>query len=59
MNVVTKAELIEFLKEELTISIDQYVDYGPTEKIKVTLSLGYDEICVSTCILPGGEGDKW
>ena len=49
---MTKEELIEFLKKNLSIQVDQVTEYGPVEEIKVTLYLGDEVIDYSSCVLP-------
>lgn len=51
-DVMDKDEVIEFLKENLTISVEQVTEFGPYETISVTLKLGDLIISEASCSLP-------
>jgi hypothetical protein len=45
-------ELVDFLKANLFIYIEQNTEFGPVEEIKVTIELCGDVISESSCSLP-------
>ena len=50
---MTEEELIQFLKDNLSIEIQQTTEFGPIETIKVSLLLQDNEISSDSCDLPG------
>ena len=48
-------EIDKYIKENLDIEIEQITDFGPIEKIKVTLLFKGDKISESECVLPKQE----
>lgn len=45
-------ELVEFLKQNLSIELDHVVEFGPVHTIRVKLLLGDTEISEASCTLP-------
>lgn len=52
MNFLLKNEIIDLIKENLEINIEQVTDFGPIEKIRVKLEFDGEVISETDCELP-------
>ena len=52
---MTKEELIEFLKQELSIEVYERTEFGPCQVVYVKLYLGQEEISYDYFDLPGTD----
>lgn len=52
---MTKEELVEFLKENLTITIDRHVQYYSYPSLDVEIRLGDELITYSSCTIYDGD----
>lgn len=50
-----KEQIILYLKESLSIEVQQFEDFGPVERIRVSLLLDGEEISYDYCDLPSEE----
>lgn len=49
---IPEEELLEFLKQNLSIELDHVVEFGPVHTIRVKLLMGDAQISEASCTLP-------
>ena len=57
---MTKQELVEFLKENLTVGVDfRTYTYGGSNQLEVNIKLDGETICSETCTVEPTQEKGW